>query len=379
MINNKVLLAIAVLASSTFAIADDEFGGAYISGGWNKFLYDDDRYVKDQNDVYLGLGYHYDSDTAVELMLNRGDTTDPDSLGNETDAILASVNLVQRFTPVGESGLFGRVGLGFNRMTPENDHIKKEAVGKLGLGLDLHFTRNLAFQAAIDAVYGIESEMADFIPSAGLAYFFPTAVKEPVEVAVVEPEPVVVEKDSDYDGVLDENDECPYTPAGDEVDAKGCSLPKDADGDGVIDSLDACPGTPAGAKVDAKGCREILEETVSIDLYVTFANNSTDISEADKQKIGKVAKFMTEYPDTKCLLAGYTDSTGAAAYNLKLSKKRAEAVMQYLISDFAIDPARLSFEGFGEDDPIADNATKAGRAKNRRVTATIETIVKRYK
>jgi outer membrane protein OmpA-like peptidoglycan-associated protein len=61
-------------------------------------------------------------------------------------------------------------------------------------------------------------------------------------------------KDGDGDGVLDDADECKDTPAGDKVDEKGCSLPKDADGDGVLDNVDQCLDTPAGDKVDAKGC-----------------------------------------------------------------------------------------------------------------------------
>ena len=61
-------------------------------------------------------------------------------------------------------------------------------------------------------------------------------------------------KDGDGDGVLDDADQCQDTPAGDKVDEKGCSLPKDADGDGVLDNVDQCLDTPAGDKVDAKGC-----------------------------------------------------------------------------------------------------------------------------
>jgi outer membrane protein OmpA-like peptidoglycan-associated protein len=61
-------------------------------------------------------------------------------------------------------------------------------------------------------------------------------------------------KDSDMDGVVDKSDLCPNTPAGDAVDANGCSLPKDSDGDGVTDDKDKCPNTPAGTKVDPNGC-----------------------------------------------------------------------------------------------------------------------------
>ncbi|MEP6572594.1 MAG: OmpA family protein [Gemmatimonadota bacterium] len=70
------------------------------------------------------------------------------------------------------------------------------------------------------------------------------------------PAPVAVAApvDADHDGVMDNVDQCLNTPAGDAVDAKGCSLPKDADADGVVDSLDKCPATPKGDKVDASGC-----------------------------------------------------------------------------------------------------------------------------
>jgi outer membrane protein OmpA-like peptidoglycan-associated protein len=61
-------------------------------------------------------------------------------------------------------------------------------------------------------------------------------------------------KDADGDGVFDDADACADTPAGDRVDAKGCSLPKDADGDGVLDNVDGCADTPKGDKVDEKGC-----------------------------------------------------------------------------------------------------------------------------
>ena len=60
--------------------------------------------------------------------------------------------------------------------------------------------------------------------------------------------------DTDGDGVNDDLDKCPGTPAGTAVDSSGCPLPQDDDGDGVTNDIDKCPGTPAGAKVDASGC-----------------------------------------------------------------------------------------------------------------------------
>jgi outer membrane protein OmpA-like peptidoglycan-associated protein len=87
-------------------------------------------------------------------------------------------------------------------------------------------------------------------------------------------------KDSDNDGVLDDADKCPDTPAGDKVDANGCSLPKDADGDGVVDSADKCPDTPAGDKVDANGCS--IPKDADGDGVVDSADKCPDTPAGDK-------------------------------------------------------------------------------------------------
>ncbi len=178
--------------------------------------------------------------------------------------------------------------------------------------------------------------------------------------------------DSDGDGVPDYKDKCPGTPAGAPVDKSGCPL--DSDGDGVPDYKDKCPGTPAGIKVDAVGCPVPIKEKVSIELKVEFALNSSVVKDVYAGHIQKVANFLKAYPDTMAEIAGHTDSTGAESYNLKLSQRRAENVMKYLIGK-GINPSRLKAAGYGESMPVADNSTKEGRQKNRRVVAVISTIV----
>ena len=76
---------------------------------------------------------------------------------------------------------------------------------------------------------------------------------------------------------------------------------------------------------------------------------------------------MNEYPKAKFSVQGHTDSQGRAANNMKLSEKRAKAVLDYLTSKGNVAASRLTSSGFGEDYPIADNKTRAGRAQNRRV------------
>jgi OOP family OmpA-OmpF porin len=178
--------------------------------------------------------------------------------------------------------------------------------------------------------------------------------------------------DSDGDGVYDYKDKCPATPKGAPVDSSGCPL--DSDGDGVFDYLDKCPDTPKGIQVDAKGCPVPLKEKVSIELNVEFETNSPIVKNMYHEHIQKVADFLKAYPETEAEIDGHTDSTGTDKYNLNLSQKRAENVMKHLI-DYGIDPSRMKAVGYGESRPIADNNTKEGRARNRRVVAVISTVI----
>ena len=179
-------------------------------------------------------------------------------------------------------------------------------------------------------------------------------------------------KDSDGDGVFDNKDQCPNTPKGAPVDQRGCPL--DSDGDGVYDYLDKCPATPAGRAVDGKGCPIPIKEKVSIELNVEFATNSPAVNSVYDDQIQKVIEFLRMYPETTAIIEGHTDSSGSAKHNMNLSQKRAESIMLILVSK-GVNPKRLKAVGYGESMPIADNSTKAGKQKNRRVVAVMSTIV----
>lgn len=172
-------------------------------------------------------------------------------------------------------------------------------------------------------------------------------------------------RDSDADGVNDALDKCPNTPAGAQVDGTGC--PTDADKDGVFDGLDKCPNTPAGRQVDANGCPVLFEENKPLILQgVTFATGKADLTGNSRTVLDLVAQSLIGWPDLKVEVAGFTDNTGSAAVNSRLSQARAEAVRAYLISK-GVPAARLTAKGYGPAQPIAPNTTPAGREKNRRV------------
>jgi outer membrane protein OmpA-like peptidoglycan-associated protein len=134
----------------------------------------------------------------------------------------------------------------------------------------------------------------------------------------------------------------------------------DGDMDGVCDEVDKCPNTPAGTKVDKAGCP--LEQT----LKVLFDFDSAELRPESITELERVVTFMNDVPFATALIEGHTDSIGSEEYNLKLSDRRAKAVYDYLTSR-GVDPARLSSIGHGESKPIADNATDEGRQLNRRV------------
>jgi len=183
------------------------------------------------------------------------------------------------------------------------------------------------------------------------------------------PPPPPQPKDSDGDGVIDSLDQCPGTPRGTQVDSRGCPLPppaapKDSDGDGVYDSADACPNTPRGFKVDARGCA--IREAKIVLHDINFEFDSSRLTAGSKTQLDKVAAGLKGQPTMGLIIEGHTDATGPDAYNMKLSKARANAARSYLIEQ-GIESSRLEATGYGETKPIATNKTKEGRAENRRV------------
>lgn len=169
--------------------------------------------------------------------------------------------------------------------------------------------------------------------------------------------------DSDGDGVEDRKDKCPNKAGAKEHE--GCP---DTDGDGVFDNIDKCRDV-AGI-VANKGCPEIKQEVIEkIALAakgINFETGSDKILESSFSNLDALVKILNEYPEAVVAIEGHTDNVGDPAANKELSQKRADAVKAYLVSK-GVDASRLTATGYGDTKPIADNKTKAGKAKNRRV------------
>jgi OmpA-OmpF porin, OOP family len=175
--------------------------------------------------------------------------------------------------------------------------------------------------------------------------------------------------DRDMDGINDEEDKCPDVKGVAKYD--GCPVP-DSDGDGINDEQDRCPqlaGTAAN-----NGCPEVKEEVVKRLEYaahrIYFATGSAKLLNTSFKSLDDVVRIMNDEKDLKLTIEGHTDNVGTDEYNHTLSHNRALSVKNYLLSK-GVDESRITSQGFGETQPIADNKTAAGRAKNRRVVMKV--------
>ncbi len=185
------------------------------------------------------------------------------------------------------------------------------------------------------------------------------------------------EPDNDGDGIADDIDGCrdEAEDADGFVDEDGCP-DLDNDSDGVMDGDDKCPDE---AEVfngidDTDGCPDkgkalvvITDKLIEITQQINFKKNSAEITGKQSfEVLDVVASVLAANPGIHIEVQGHTDDTGSKENNIELSQKRAESVVGYLVTK-GIDPARLVPKGYGPDVPIADNATKQGKAQNRRV------------
>jgi len=327
-----------------------------------------------------------------------------------TKVYRGAFNGVYTFDALSSIVPFAKLGGGIEKISSERYGNDDGFFLDGGAGIKIPFTEQLAFKA--EAIYmakinHIHAGNADsnLMTLVGLTYSFGAmAQKEvPVVAEVVEKEEVVIvpavvvvpqEKDTDGDGVYDALDKCPNTPENSTVGADGCPVVFDDDHDGVANAVDTCPNTPVGTKVDATGCDEDMDhdgvlnvndicantplgEAVnndgcpkSIDLHINFENNSFKVKKDSYSRIADYANFLKKYTNYSAKIVGYTDSRGSALYNQRLSEKRAREVKRMLIAD-GVNPAQLSSKGRGEANPIATNATREGRAKNRRIEAEL--------
>ncbi|MGA6136595.1 OmpA family protein [Acinetobacter dispersus] len=138
--------------------------------------------------------------------------------------------------------------------------------------------------------------------------------------------------------------------------------------DSVSNSLNAAQDALANIDTNKVDINEVIK---ALNLQIiNFATGSNQIPDENKAILDKAATLLKTAKDAKLTVAGYTDSTGNADSNKALSQKRAQAVVDYIVSQ-GVDAAQLTAVGHGADNPVADNATEEGRFKNRRIEFSV--------
>ena len=250
--------------------------------------------------------------------------------GKNTDIERYYANLIKGFDVTNWLNIYGLLGLGYEHLGERTDGAKRDSgFAQAGLGFKFPVTDNFALKLEARDLLNFHHGRHTQMYTLGFAVSFDKKEKE------MAPAPA------------------PVAPViGDE------------DGDGVLDDKDRCPGTPKGVVVDEYGC----EHVIRLDLAALFAFDSAKVTPEYEHRIDEVARVLVKNPNYKVILEGNTDSTGPAEYNKKLSLKRANAVAAVLEKQ-GVSKDRITTVGLGKDNPVASNATKEGRAKNRRVDA----------
>ncbi|MEM7160057.1 MAG: OmpA family protein [Myxococcota bacterium] len=174
--------------------------------------------------------------------------------------------------------------------------------------------------------------------------------------------------DTDGDGLFDPDDQC-VDEAG--PAPSGCPV-LDTDGDGLFDPDDQCIEQPETANgfEDGDGCPDELPEALAefsgVIEGIRFQTNKARILPRSLPRLKKAAAVMKDFPDIRLEISGHTDAVGGRKHNLDLSRRRAEAVRDFLVAQ-GIDASRLETRGVGPDRPIASNDDKRGRSLNRRI------------
>jgi OOP family OmpA-OmpF porin len=269
------------------------------------------------------------------------------------------------------------------------DHYIKELIIPVGAGvkfrltqqldLNLGYTENFVDGVNLSGVHAkYPSENRYSYGYAGLEYTFGSKSKPSLEWT----NPVAMMYDELYDAALRADVEALKGRVG-KVETAVNDLKKDSDGDGVADQFDKCPNTPANTVVDGSGCPIIFPKSIDTSLFMRkgsmgmMAPSAAAYSNIQFEFDSSVLK-TSSYPvldatsadlrttGASAELDGFASSEGTAAHNMKLSKDRANSVKTYLVNS-GVDAKKLKVKGYGETHPIADNSTEEGRILNRRV------------
>lgn len=342
-----------LLAFATASQAADETGKWYLNPQAGYLWADDDRFVDDDYYYGLGLGKHISPEWSLELNGITGQY-DPTIAGDSIDISAFSLDALRVFRRAERVSPFLRLGAGYVDDEFVTGESHGSALAQIGGGLLIDLMENssrsfvLQLRPEVLARWDFVDQAAtkdvlDYMAGIGVQFAFGAA---PVAAAAAAATPAAAQ-----------------TSAAPPPPPPVPPPPSDSDRDGVLDTNDQCPGTPTGTAVDAVGCPRKGSVTLE---GVTFETDSATLTSTSRPVLDKVAAAMSKYPRLKVEVQGHTDSSGSDSHNMKLSQQRADAVREYLISR-GVAADQMTAKGYGETQPVADNSSEEGRAQNRRV------------
>jgi OmpA-OmpF porin, OOP family len=335
---------LAAVLTPTFASAAGF--EAYLGVPFNKYddLDVDGMDMSDSIGASLSAGYRFDNPFAVELTYARADSGIRQNQAIDIDVQSLSLDGLYHFAESDDLSPFVLLGVSeYQNDTSFAGTSNKNAqtAVDLGLGLKKFVTDHFVIRTEAKVFHTLDYSDTHAALSVGFGYSFGDKAAAPAPVVAA---PVV-------------------------------AAPMDSDHDGVTDDLDKCPGTPAKLKVDEVGCPVILKENVDVTLKVLFDTNSDVVKPEFDSEVKKVAEFLEQYEGTAAEIQGHTDSRGSNTFNKTLSQKRANAIVNVLVEKFGISADRLKAVGYGEEQLIVKNdKTAAEQAQNRRVIGKISAV-----
>jgi len=345
----SALIAFSLAAVSLSATAQEVSTDWYFTAYGAALVNDTDRDVKENLDVLVGvgLGRYIAPKSSLDFTVDYVDRDVGRTAGDgwSSTALMASLRHyigARSWQPYVLAG----AGVSRRELDPASNSVIYVPAFQFGAGLQKRFGASTAIRTEIayrfdfddNAVAG-ENQFGDLLLTVGGVFGLHDAAAAPVTavdaadapVVTPPPPPPAVDMDDDNDGVLNADDKCPNTPAGEAVGPDGC---------------------PIAVIIDLRGVNfEFDKATLTTD-SISILDQAVDV--------------LTRYPTMKVEVAGHTDAVGTDAYNQGLSERRARVVYEYL-GGHGIAADRLSGpNGYGESRPIDSNQTSEGRARNRR-------------
>lgn len=320
-LKNTLGLAIgSLIAATSFGVLAQGQGAVEGELFYKKQYNDSVKHIEDGFNPGARIGYFLTDDLSLNLSYDKTNhTRSNDGTGNQKiKGDTGSLTAQYHFGQAGVDSLRPYVEGGFGHQSRTNvladGHSGRDQTTQaiVGTGVKYYFTNNLYARAGVEADYGLDNGKWDYSALVGLGVNFGgnAGAAAPAPTPAPAPEP---------------------TPE---------------------------PEAP-------------VAQVVRVELDVKFDFDKAVVKPNSYGDVKNLADFMAQYPATNVEVAGHTDSVGPDAYNQKLSQRRADAVKQVLVKD-GVAPSRVTAVGYGESRPVADNATEAGRAVNRRVEASVE-------